>query len=133
MSAVSALLRGRTAAEALMLDTITVTRLTSSVTDGETGVVTPTYSTVYTGPAKVQRTGRQTTARPSEVGEAEVFMSRLEVHVPVSVVGISTDDIITVTASTLDPELVGQQFHVRQESHKSFETARRLGVEEITS
>ncbi len=133
MSAVSALLRGRTAAEQLMLDTITVTRLTSSVTDGETGVVTPTYSTVYSGPAKVQRTGRQTTARPSEVGEAEVFMSRLEVHVPVSVVGISTDDIITVTASTLDPELVGQVFHVRQEAHKTFETARRLGVEEITS
>ena len=133
MSAVSAVLRGRTAAEALMLDTIVVTRLTSSTTDPESGVITPTYSTVYTGPGKVQRSGRQTTARPTDVGEAEVFLSRLEVHVPVSVVGVSTDDLVTVTASTMDPELVGKSFHVRQESHKTFQTARRFGVEEVTS
>ena len=133
MSAVSAVLRGRTAAEALMVDTVAVTRLASETTDPETGVVTPTYATIYTGKGKVQRSGRQTTARPTDVGEAEVFLSRLEVHVPVSVVGISTDDIVTVTASLLDPDLVGQRFHVRQEAHKSFQTARRFGVEEITS
>jgi hypothetical protein len=133
MSAVTALMRGRTAAEALMIDSVTITRLASSVTDGETGVVTPTYTVIYSGKAKIQRTGRQTTAHPTDVGEAEVFMSRLEVHIPTSETGASTDDIVTVDASPLDPELPGQRFHIRQEAHKSFQTARRLGVEEITS
>jgi Family of unknown function (DUF6093) len=135
MSAVSALLRGRTAAVALMLDTITVTRLdpTATTTDGETGVVTKVYTTVYTGPGKIQRTPRASRVQPATVGEAEVFMSRLELHLPITAVGITADDIATVTASQLDPDLVGKVFHIRELAVKTLQTARRFGIELVAS
>ena len=129
MSATSAILRGRTAALALMLDTVTVTRLASSVTDTETGVVTPTFSTIYTGPGKIQRTPRASRVQPASVGEAEIFLSRLELHVPITATGISVDDIATVTASPLDPDLVGKAFHIRELAVKTLQTARRFGIE----
>jgi hypothetical protein len=135
VSATTALLRGRHAAQALMLDTVVVTRLNAgaTTTDPETGQITPTYTTVYTGPGKVQVPLRATIARPATVGEAERFLARLEVHLPVTVTGVTSDDIVTVTASALDPDLVGKVFHVREVSHKSWLTARRFGVEEVTS
>lgn len=135
MSATSAILRGRTAAERLMVDTVTVTRLdpVATTTDGETGVVTKVYTTVYTGKAKIQRTTRASRVTPTNVGEAEVFLARLELHLPVAVLDVASDDIATVTASTLDPDLVGMVFHVRELAAKTFQTARRFGIELVTS
>lgn len=136
MSATTALQRGRIKAASLMLDTVTVTRLvpdpTGASTDGETGVVTPSYTTVYTGPCKVQETQSEV-ARPEEVGQAERFVGRLELHLPVTVVGVASDDIATITATVLDPDLVGRVFHVRELAHKTFATARRYGIVEVTS
>lgn len=132
MSAVTAILRGRTAAERLMLDTVTVKRLTSTVTDPEFGTITPTYSTIYTGKAKIQRTQRASRVQPVSVGEAEVYESRLELHLPVTATGVTSDDIATVTASS-DADLVGQAFHVREPAAKTLQTARRFGIEWITS
>lgn len=133
MSAITATLRGRAAAEALMLDAVTVTRLASQVTDPETGVVTPTYTTIYTGKCKVQRSQRASRVAPTSVGEAEVFESRLELHLPTSATGVTSDDIATVTASVLDPDLVGMVFHVREPAAKTFTTAHRFGIIQVTS
>jgi hypothetical protein len=126
MSATSVLLRGRLAAEALMLDAVTIKRTTSSSTDQDTGVVTPTTSTLYTGKAKVHQAGAS--ASPTVLGEAEVFVAQVEVHVPISVTGIQPDDLVTVTASALDADLVGKTYRVRGIASKSFLTARRLSV-----
>lgn len=131
MSATTATLRGRLAAEALMVDTCTVRRRTGESTDPDTGVVTPTYSTIYAGKCRIQQ--RAGIARPATVGEAEVFLSRLELHVPTSVTGIASDDIATVGASALDADLVGRVFHVRELAHKTFATARRYSIVEVTS
>ena len=131
MSAVTATARGRRAAEALMVDAVVVKRKTGESTDADTGVVTRTYSTIYSGKCKIQQ--RAGVARPSSVGEAEVFLSRLEMHVPASVTGIATDDIATITASALDADLVNRVFHVRELAHKSFATARRYSIIEVTS
>jgi len=131
MSAVSAMLRGRTAAEALMVDTCTVTRPNPNPTTDGTGHVIKTYTAVYTGKCKVQR--QQSVARPQLVAEAEVFISRLELHLPTSVTGVASDDIATITASAHDPDLVGRVFHVRELAHKSFQTARRYQIIEVTS
>lgn len=133
MSATSALLRGRAAALALMTDAVAVTRLNpaGSTTDGETGVITAAYTTVYSGAAKVQ--SRQVVARQANVGEAERWITHREVHLPVTATGVQADDIVTVTASVLDPDLVGKVFHVRDVLDKSYATARRLGVVEVDS
>lgn len=137
MSATSAILRGQAAAERLMVDTCTVTRLTGQANVPDTGQVVNTYTTIYPTPGgvgrcKVQRPVRPPNARPENVGEANVFMARLELHLPVSAVGIRSDDVVTITASQ-DPDLVGAVFHLRELAHKTFQTARRFGIEEVTS
>jgi Family of unknown function (DUF6093) len=126
VSATSITLRGRVAAENLMLDAITIKRTTGSVTDPDTGADTPTQSTLYTGKAKVQQ--QAASASPTPLGEAEVFVAQVEVHVPITVTGIRPDDLVTVTASALDADLVGKTYRVRGVADKSFLTARRLAV-----
>lgn len=131
MSAASVLLRGRQRAEELMIDACVITRATGSSTDGETGVVTPTTTTVYTGPCKVQQAA--TTGAPKDLGEASVQLQQLQLHIPASATGVQVDDVATITASSFDADLVGKKFTVRGAAHKSFLTARRLDVQEIGS
>jgi uncharacterized protein DUF6093 len=131
VTADSLIVRAQAAAQALMVDTCTVRRVTGTSTNTTTGAVTPTYSTIYTGACKVQQ--RQAIARPETIGEATVFISRLELHLPVTVTGVASDDLVTVTASVHDADLVGRTFHIRELAHKSFLTARRFSMIEVTS
>jgi hypothetical protein len=114
-----------------MIDACAVTRQTGSSTDTDTGVVTPTYSTIYTGKCKVQQS--TPASGPTEVGEAAVFVSQLQLHVPVNATTalIAPDDLATITASSLDSGLVGKVFHLRAPAHKSFATARRFPMVEV--
>jgi hypothetical protein len=50
-----------------------------------------------------------------------------------AVTGIASDDLVTITASLLDADLVGRTFRVRELGHKSHMTARRVQLEEVTS
>lgn len=131
MTATSVTLRGRLAAEANMVDACTIKRVTGSSTNDNTGVVTPTYSTIYSGKCRIQQT--VPVSKPHDVGEAAVWLQRLELQVPMSVTGIASDDLVTITASLLDADLVGRTFHVRELGHKSHMTARRVQIEEVTS
>jgi hypothetical protein len=135
LSPAPALTRGRTAAEALMVDACTIQHRTGETTDGELGTVVPTYAQVYAGKCKVQRQSRsgEASASPTDVGEAGLLIGRLEVHVPMAVTGVAADDVVTITASALDPALVGQVYTVRGVLEKSFATARRLAVIEVKS
>ena len=72
-------------------------------------------------------------ARPQNVGEALVYQLLIDVQVPMSVTGLAVGDVVTVTASALDPDLVGRHFWVKDLAHKTHMTARRLGCEEVTS
>jgi hypothetical protein len=130
MSAATATLRGRARAEADMQDACTVQRVASSTSDPETGVITPTYSTIYAGKCKVQQS--RPAAAPTDVGEAEIFVGQLTLHLPMSVTGPGPDDLVTVTASALDPDLVGKVFHLRAPAHKSYLTARRFPMVEVS-
>ena len=133
MSAISAMLRGRAAALALMTDTITVTRLSGEVTDGDLGTVVKSYTTIYpAGPGKIQRQPRDILARPGQVGEAQVYTAHVEVHLPVTATGVASDDIVTVVASQ-DPDLAGRTFHIKERAGKTWETAKRFGADEVTS
>jgi hypothetical protein len=131
MSATTATRRGRLAAEANMVDACTIQRVTGSSTNDTTGVVTPTYSTIYSGKCRVQQV--VPIAKPAHVGEAAVWLQRLVLQVPMSVTGIASDDLVTITASLLDADLVGRTFHVRELGHKTHMTARRVQLEEVTS
>jgi hypothetical protein len=45
--------------------------------------------------------------------------------------GVRTGQRVTITACTLDPDLVGQVWRVRDPAGKSFATARRVAAERI--
>jgi hypothetical protein len=130
-NATSALLRGRLAAESLMQDACTIRRKTGGTTDPETGSITPVWTVIYTGKCKIQQVARL--ARPNDVGEAYKVLDLIEVHVPVAATGFVPDDVATVDASALDPDLAGRQLIVRGLIHKTFLTARRLLCQEVTS
>lgn len=132
MSAATITLRGRAAAEAMMLDAVTVQHQTGTVTDGETGAVTPTYTTKYTGKAKIQQSNPATT--PTVIGEAAVFVGQLTLHLPVTAATatVGPDDLVTVTTCVLDPSLAGATFRLRGPAHKSYATARRFPMVEVS-
>jgi hypothetical protein len=131
MSATTAVLAGRRAAEALMVDACTIQRVTGTSTNDTTGVVTPTYSMIYAGKCRVQQI--VPVSKPADIGQAQVWLQRLELQVPISVTGIASDDLVTITASLLDAELAGRTFRVRELGHKTHLTARRVQLEEQTS
>ena len=123
MTASSAVRAGRAAAVRLMVDTCTVTRPGAATVNETTGVVTRATTTVYTGTCRVKPD-----AAPSESqsGEREVVVRRFIVSIPTSETGVEVDDIVTVTASELDPALVGRTLTVAGVIVGSHVTARRL-------
>jgi hypothetical protein len=131
MSAASATLAGRAAAERNMVDTCTITRETGRTTDVDSGLTTKTTSTLYAGKCRIQQPGRM--ARPEQVGEAQVYQLLIEVQLPMAVTGLAVGDVVAVTASALDPDLVGRHFWIKDLAHKTHMTARRVGCEEVTS
>jgi hypothetical protein len=133
MSAASVLARAQAAALALMVDTCTIRRLASTSTDSETGVITPTYTTVYSGACKVQARQPQSNARPHDLGEAAILVAHLELHLPMTATGVASDDLVNITASAHDPELLARSWHITSLAHKSFLSARRFSMTEVTS
>ncbi|MGW3854737.1 DUF6093 family protein [Micromonospora arida] len=131
MSVEALLARGRAAAEQLMTTTCVIRRITSTSTDPFSGVVTPTYTDTYSGKCRAQQ--QTASGSAADVGEQALLLLRLEVQLPVSVVGLQADDEITITASPTDADLVGRVFMVRDLSHATHKTARRVGVIEVTS
>lgn len=132
MSVASALTRGRAAAEALMVDACVVTRVTGTTTDPDTGEVTATVATVYTGKCRMQQ--QASIARPDDVGEAYVLQQPFVLQLPmVGSEGVQAGDRVQITAS-VDADLTGaRRWWVRGLAHKTHATARRLGLEEVTS
>lgn len=133
MSTASVLARGQAAALALMVDTCSIQRRTGQFTDDFTGAVTPTLAPVYAGVCKLQGGGKGLGDRV-QTGEATAVVLRLELHLPVvaASAGVARGDLVTCTASAHDPALVGRTFLVRDLAHKSWLTARRFDLEELT-
>jgi hypothetical protein len=129
LAGVVPLLRGQ--AESLMLDSCTVHRPGIPVTDPETGVVAPSLTLVYTGVCKIQQTISQA-SNPTAGGHSFTVQDS-RVDFPVSAGPFAVDDVVTMTASVLDPQLVGRKLRVVELFHKSYATAQRTRVEEVTA
>jgi hypothetical protein len=121
----------REQAESLMVDACTITRGGDPVTDPNTGEVTATATTVYTGKCKVQ-SSNSSTASPDAGGHMFVVVSR-QVHIPANAADVVDGDVVTVTASLLNAFTVGNQYRVEGFTPDSFDTAARLPVKEMTS
>ena len=132
MSRASVLARGRAMAAASFIDTCLIQRQTGDTTHPTTGVVTPTYSTIYSGPCRVQEPGgyaRDITTAPDQ---PQLAPHRV-LHLPVTTsTGVRVGDRVTISACVNDPDLVNVVMIVRDQAAKSEATARRLGVEQVT-
>lgn len=119
----------REQADSTMLDTCTITRPGAPVTDPNTGDVTNTPTTVYTGKCKVQSKD-SATANP-EAGEHTFTVVSRQVHIPANSADVQDGDVVTLTASRLNAFTVGKQYRVEGFTPDSFDTAARLPVKEI--
>jgi hypothetical protein len=125
------LARGRQAAEAGMVDTCSIRRSTGEVTDDYSGVITPTFESLYEGKCRLQQS--QAEAQPMNVGEAYVLIQKIELQLPISVVGLQVGDEVTIISAKNDQDLVGLVFLLRDFPRKTDATARRVLVQEKTS
>lgn len=131
MSADSATLQARAFAEALMESACVVTRKSGVTRDDSTGIETPTYDTVWSGPCRL----RFPFVRPSEQEAVSQTFAEQRGILSVPVVGtelIQTNDIVTVTVSPLDVGMVGKTFRVQGPFFETHATARRLPVQVVS-
>ena len=133
MSAADVVLRGRERAEEHMVDTLELRGPDVRGTlDPDTGQYPITPGPLkYSGPGKIQTT--DVIGNAADAVERVVMVTRFGAHLPMSAPAAAVDDVITVKASELDPQLVDRRFRVVSLVHKSLMTARRLAVEETQS
>lgn len=129
MTAVDATLRGRLAAEALMVDSCRITSGGEPVTDPDTGNVTTERVTVYEGRCKVQ--SKDSAVSNPEAGGASFTVVSRQVHIPVNAAEILNGYEVEITASLLNSFTVGKVYRVEGFTPDSFDTAYRLPVKEI--
>lgn len=123
-------LAGRAFLTASLTETCTIQRPTGASTNPVTGVVTPTLTTLYAGQACKVGTSSPTGA---DLAEAHVVTLSPTITVPVEVTGVVEQDLITITASAGDPELVGRVYRVLGPTHRTWITRRELQAIEVTS
>jgi hypothetical protein len=129
VTAQTILAHGRAAAQARMLDACIVEHPTGVTSGGTTGVTTPAYATVYSGPCRVKLASP---GSATDGGELTVSVLAFEVHLPVvGTEGIVHGDRVTITAALNDASLVGRRLQVIGKDVKSESTARRLSCEVI--
>lgn len=127
MTAASATLAGRAAAEALMVDACTITRGGGSMTlDANGEYVAPPGASVYSGPCRLKPGGTDVVV---DVPGQSVSLYPYTVAVPVDATAYALDDTVTITACALDPAAVGLVLRVRHVAVGSHLSARRLGCE----
>lgn len=134
MSAQSATIAGRVAAEANMFDTCIVTRGGTATWDEAAGTwTTGSASTVYSGKCKLQTENVQVTN--PDVASTKGVLVAWRLDLPVDGSGdVRTNDTVTMTACQLDGEVVGKTFTVNGPHMGTAKTARRLPVKaEVSS
>lgn len=139
MSAVSATLRGRRRAEAQMVDRCEIRGVpTVGDMDPVTGLRPETPGALIYGPAVAPHFGRckvqtyEAQESTPQSGQHVYSVQRYAVHIPATV-NVPVGHTVTVTASVLDPALVGASYRVAGYLHKTMATANRLAVDEVTA
>jgi hypothetical protein len=122
----------RQQAESMMTDTCTVKRATGETEpDPVTYEEVPTYTVIHTG-LKCKVKAGATQANAVQIPGQTIVLSGMELHVPISTVGVLTNDLVTIdTVDPVmgDPDMVGKVLRVTGPFLKSRATARRFRVE----
>lgn len=130
MIAPEALAAGRTVAESLMVDSCIIDRPGEPVTDPDTGTVSPSHALIHEGRCKVQQTLAQSSS--PEAGGAVFTVQGSRLDVPVGVGPLETGDRVRIVTAVSNPALVGNVYRIVETFEKSWQTAQRVRVEELT-
>ena len=118
---------GRRMAVSRMTDTCTVTRPGPKVLNESTGEYAHTTVSVYSGPCRVKHpTG---VARDVDAGSQLLAVTQLELHLPVSAMGVRADDVVSITGSETRTEQSGRKFTIVAPFDGSQSTALRFRIE----
>jgi hypothetical protein len=119
----------RAHAESRMTATCTIERVAIGATDDDTLQPTKTSTTVWGGPCRIVRAQAQDA--PADTADQIHIASEYVLHIPVGGTGgIRKQDLVTITASPDDADLVGRTFSVIAAAAYSQGTARRIPVRE---
>ena len=122
----------RREAESLMVDTLVVEHQTGTTVDPDSLAEVPTFSEVYSGKGRIQRSGALS---PSDqvAGGFEFGIGTPLAQLPLSATGIRKGDRVTVTAvgPLTDPDLLGIVATVQANLTKTHPTKRTLVCEEV--
>lgn len=126
-----ALPRFRAQAESMMLDTCAIRPVIGESTDDLTGVSTPIYGpAVYEGKCKIG--GDRPYEQSPEAGGATFTVQRYILHVPWSAGPFEPGMVVDITASELQPHLVGNVYRIAGRDERSTQTAQRMFVEIVS-
>ena len=116
-----------------MVDSILFAEPGTETFDPDTGeYVTTPGATIYDGPCQVQVTGP--TARDATVGEQEIVVERVIGKIPWDAVAIPVGSVGEITAvGDGSGSVVGNRYRVTGSHAKTYNTARRLPAELITT
>lgn len=129
MSRDSVLARGRAFAVTGFTATCLIQRVQSLDTNPQTGVVTPTYVTIYTGACRVQSSGG---ASPVDVAQANRYEVPSTLQIPVAGTSdVRVEDRVTILTNPNDTDLVNRVFHITGLHRATHKTARRLEMQNL--
>jgi hypothetical protein len=140
VSAGSAVLAGRRAAESLM--TLTLAAYSPNGTTVVNGQKVPAFASEGSTPGKVAGQSQQASdpyTRTVTVGDVEVPVIQGGLHIPLSAPvpveqpGRQWEYVVTAVGPADDPALLGRRYLVVSVPAKSYATARRLDVVEVPS
>lgn len=133
MSAQSTTLAGRVAAEALMVDSCTVSTGGTPVWNEATGRYdAPSATVIYAGKCRVQVPN--VAENEADAGERAWTVQDALVMLPVDgSEAVQVGHHVVIDSCALDAQLVGKAYTVTAGHHKTFATARRLRCKEVTS
>ena len=132
MSFSSAVAAGRRAANARMSESVTVTTTAPGTTmDESTGTYPDTITSHYAGIARI----KYPTLTVSEKTPAGQTLAAQEVtlHLPVGLASqVGVDDVVTVTGSTVDLDLIGRTFRIKGLAQAGQVSAHRWPLESLS-
>lgn len=115
-------------AESMMRDRCHIKRITGVTPDPVTGADVETYADVYTGICKVQDSGGLA-VQDEELPGSTAILLRPQVHIPVDAGPVKVGDVVDIID---DADLVLRTFRVAGLHKKTWQTAQRLPVEELS-
>lgn len=119
---------GRRMAESRMSDMCKVSRFEkSSVLDDDTGTYPVIEVISYTGPCRVKHPS--TSGKDADAGSQLVVISQVEVHLPLSAVGVLPGDEVLITLCPTRPDQVGRKFTIDSAFDGSQTTALRYRIQ----